>query len=386
LGRALVMAAVSAVVGCNDFIVDVTRGDAGISTDAGGGLGDAGRRQDGGLSEDGGTIPDAGCAADLTADPRNCGRCGQDCLNGGCSGGQCLPFVLAKAPAVGGAISAEGLEIGSGYVYLSYANGGVFYVPLDGGSSFVRTGPGSNCGPLLNVSNFLYQSCIAPPGHINRYPADGTSAGNSWLNAGPWGLVTDGQYIYLTNWPDGLTYTPTSGAPSNGSYTRDPYLSPQCIPSNISCHAPHAVAIDLINLYWSDDITGNIFFARRATPPVTSYLITTMPGSVELATHNRYLYWTDKAVDGGIWRWQPDGGSAAVAVARRQPQPFGIAVDDGGVYWSNGDGSLRRLAFPLDGGVEVIASGLGAAGVVKLTPAAIYWVSPGNAQVVRLAR
>lgn len=35
------------------------------------------------------------CGAVLATDPRNCGRCGHDCLGGDCTAGQCQPFVIA---------------------------------------------------------------------------------------------------------------------------------------------------------------------------------------------------------------------------------------------------------------------------------------------------
>src|ERR1700722_1711106 len=34
------------------------------------------------------------CLADVTADPHNCGRCGHDCLDGGCSNGRGQAVVL----------------------------------------------------------------------------------------------------------------------------------------------------------------------------------------------------------------------------------------------------------------------------------------------------
>src|SRR5262245_8002876 len=37
------------------------------------------------------------CAADTATDPRNCGRCGHDCLGGACEVGRCRPVVLASA-------------------------------------------------------------------------------------------------------------------------------------------------------------------------------------------------------------------------------------------------------------------------------------------------
>lgn len=42
---------------------------------------------------------DASCKADLSNDPRNCGRCGHDCGRGTCSARQCQPFVLTKLPS-----------------------------------------------------------------------------------------------------------------------------------------------------------------------------------------------------------------------------------------------------------------------------------------------
>ena len=59
--------------------------------------------------------PDANaCGADLQTDPKNCGRCGHDCLGGACGAGKCQAIELAAVSAP----LAHALVSGS-YVYVS---------------------------------------------------------------------------------------------------------------------------------------------------------------------------------------------------------------------------------------------------------------------------
>ena len=73
-----------------------------------------------------------------------------------------------------------------------------------------------------------------------------------------------------------------------------------------------------------------------------------------LAVDDAHVYWTEDAACGSVWRVTKTGGPPEV-VARYQPSPTSILVDDKNVYWSlagsfsssyvvggtNPDGSVR---------------------------------------------
>ncbi len=70
--------------------------------------------QDGGTTDVTPPIAEAGCDAHPQDDSKNCGRCGHDCLGGGCSGGVCLPVALA--PDAGS--TARAMVVGNEAAYL----------------------------------------------------------------------------------------------------------------------------------------------------------------------------------------------------------------------------------------------------------------------------
>lgn len=59
-----------------------------------------------------------------------------------------------------------------------------------------------------------------------------------------------------------------------------------------------------------------------------------------VATDSQFVYFTSDATDGFV-RKVPVGGGTPTVIADHQAQPFGIAVDDACVYWSNfADGKI----------------------------------------------
>src|SRR5262249_55506489 len=95
-------------VGCTSLNdLSVGRGDADTSNDGGdttdgavaNGPGDGASSGDSGLSDESG--PSGPCNAYLSSDPKNCGRCGHDCLGGTCIAGRCQPLILLDSQMSG---------------------------------------------------------------------------------------------------------------------------------------------------------------------------------------------------------------------------------------------------------------------------------------------
>ena len=120
------------IAACGSFGADA----APTSDDGGDALADTGATGEAsGLDTGSG---DATCAADLMTDPRNCGRCGRDCLSGTCVAGACQSFVLASSLVMPSVIA-----IGPSHVY--WAEG-------TNNSHEILSCPRSGCGgagPLL---------------------------------------------------------------------------------------------------------------------------------------------------------------------------------------------------------------------------------------------
>jgi len=88
---------------------------------------------EGSLVTDGGV--DASCSADLTSDPKNCGKCGFDCSGGQCIGGVCnlLPQSFPILQLTGGAciaVASSGVFYTTGAISMP----NVYQVPLNGGT------------------------------------------------------------------------------------------------------------------------------------------------------------------------------------------------------------------------------------------------------------
>lgn len=86
-----------ALAGCSLIGGISDRYEAPTAKDEGTG-GSAGRTSTGGSSGASGISGSSGhCSASTNTDPKNCGRCGHDCIGGQCQSGQCQPITLYSA-------------------------------------------------------------------------------------------------------------------------------------------------------------------------------------------------------------------------------------------------------------------------------------------------
>jgi hypothetical protein len=161
-----------------------------------------------------GPSSDAGvaCDADITRDPRNCGACGHDCLQGDCATGQCQPFVLASGQAGPGNLATE--------------DGGLYWTNSDG-----------------TVHGCEAASCMATAKVLTT-----VTAGNPLLS----GLaVQDAQLYFTAYYTDSLYSCPVTGC-----------ASPQKIAGNVP--QPYSVATDAQNAYFVS--ASQAYLVRCALP------------------------------------------------------------------------------------------------------------------------
>src|SRR5688572_30210245 len=94
---ALALVGCSAVIGVNDldYVPGATGDPDGASID---GAGTDGSSSGGDSATD--APPDAMCSTNVAEDPKNCGRCGRDCLGDPCKLGRCEPKILAQSLSV----------------------------------------------------------------------------------------------------------------------------------------------------------------------------------------------------------------------------------------------------------------------------------------------
>lgn len=129
---------------------------------------------------DGSSDSAATCTGDLLNDPKHCGRCGHDCLGGGCKLGSCQPVRLASGLTEPAWIAVDGTHV---YVATS---GQISRVPKTGGS-------------------------LEP--YVDTWGGSARSCSTNWAELAADGLWfhDDGIYSWLTGAPSAtLRYGPTT--------------------------------------------------------------------------------------------------------------------------------------------------------------------------------
>ena len=326
------------------------------------------------------------CNAELSSDPRNCGICGHDCLEGACANGSCEPFLLASGQ--------------NGPSNLVTENGSLFWTNVDG---TVHGCTATSCGATSKTLTTL-------------------DAGNPLLT----GLaVRDGQLYFASYYTDAVYSCPVTGcaAPqaiatkipqassvvtdANNAYflsASQAYLArcalPSCAggPVKIAGDGLGAYAgavLDDTSVYWfGGGPTGQFDRAKvyRAAktlvdggPEVLLDDRSVRPGVSphNLAVRNGVLYVAEQSplVDGGatsngtVFQMLLGPGRAKFTLAASQPPMGGIAVDETHVYWVDlSVGAIKRCA---SAGCNLMPTTLVTAQNVPtrpvLTDTAIYW-------------
>ncbi|MBX3202436.1 MAG: hypothetical protein KF894_30200, partial [Labilithrix sp.] len=135
------------LIGVPDLTFDETAGQG----DPDGAAGDAGA--DGSSPGDGG--PTTCDESKLQTDPKNCGRCGHDCLGGACNAGKCESVLLA-----GGLENPVDLTLDGANVYVTArGNGAVLRVAKDGSKTDVLvSGHDEARGVTLDGQNLFWSN------------------------------------------------------------------------------------------------------------------------------------------------------------------------------------------------------------------------------------
>jgi hypothetical protein len=123
-----------------------------------------------------------------------------------------------------------------------------------------------------------------------------------------------------------------------------------------------------------------------ATGTLTTLAELTQSAPECLATDGTNVYFT-ATDDGTVLEVSVDGGSV-VTLASNQSEPFGIAVVESNVYWTNegGNDDGTVVKAPVGGGTLVtLASGQGAPAAIAVDGANVYWTNlTGNPAVMKV--
>jgi hypothetical protein len=390
-------------------------GEIGVSSPPDATVDQTARPRDGGVdARVGDSAEEASCDADVATDPANCGRCGHDCLGGGCTGGACEPVLLysGNTPTsivVDGPtlfVTVNSSDAPFGFVlrcsttdcaadYTMFATdqlnpwfavqqgGSIYWADFAGDDASVEAGSVAGCptdGGCPEAGAVVYT-----PKGAGFDASDATGVGVTLL-----GLAADSTYLYWA-----------AGFGDDGAVFR-------CVPSECAATlarlgttfgVPFALAVDPSYLFWID--IGPNEVVRCALPACgggpeifTDIALSGLKLDISgLAIHGGNVYWTQGVGEGGVFQCPTTGcGAGPKVIAKGQAYPIFIAVDDSGIYWSNySEGTVLRC--PLAGcekPTPVARTPYPFA--ITLDPVSIYYTSspglyyPGVGKVYRVAK
>jgi hypothetical protein len=295
-------------------------------------------------SETGGGPTDAGCPSDAAfdSDPKNCGSCGRDCLGATCTAGRC---------DVGHVFINPGVDAGAGigtFGELLLADGYLYFVDVGD----VQSGP-----PVL--------------GAVWRLKTDGSEKAqrlDTKETSEPNRLTLNPAQVFWTSFDAAIFTVQKTGLAFTGPLFPGP-------PNSL-----RGIAVDGTAIFFVD---GNVM--KRAdlldggapaaiTPP--------QPNPQSLVLDKDSIYFTNEgsppAADGNISHFDRSSQKVTV-VAPNQFAPYVLAQDATHVYWTTGEGDVKRVA-KLGTAVEPLATGSAAdvnARAIALDELFVYWVSWG---------
>ena len=340
----------------------------------------------------------AGSCIDAQTDIHNCGACGHDCLGGACLLGVCQPATIASQQSAPFAVTVD-----DSYIYWTnrIANGSVVKMAKgapDGGTvSTLASGLDFPAHIAVDTKNVYWtgvnQSGIldasSPTGAVLEVGLDGGTVVTlvSGLFA-PDNVVAQGGEVFWDDWGN------QSGPQNLGSVGRVPAGgggTPVTLAS--SQWSPTGLAVSASALYWCNQSDPNpndpvVFSLAAPFAPSTSVDLAFEPASgasnpVYVAIDSVNVYWTD--FNYGMVMAVPLAGGTPVTLAMGEA-PYGIATDGSSVYWSDwGNGTVMKIA--LNGGViTTLASEQDNPLTIAVDATRVYWASYNRGTVLSIAK
>ena len=302
------------------------------------------------------------CGADLRIDPKNCGRCGHDCLGGACSSGKCDALHLGET---GGRLSrvmrSGAYVLTSSVLRQSTETGGLWRVPVSGGVTELYV-------PLVHAEGFavlgdlLYFAVDELPvdgadnhGGLYSCPLVGPAPCTPTLIASadrPVDVTADQGRVFYTDRANGdalMVYT----APGPPTVFRAAGAAPFSVATNVHVEGAAAflTAVGYVGLkqaarLWEVLPDGGAIELYSYTSPSAS------TGRL-FATPDMFVFsaFDFTATTGGVVRRIPrKGGGLCDLGGTTNVRPYGVHADASRVYWTNqGVGS----ALPYNNGSVV---------------------------------
>ena len=295
---------------------------------------------------------------DFTADPKNCGRCGHDCLGGACLQNACQPVllttgatsfhvradathlyfadtakhVISRVPKRGGPIEVLAddepflyeLEIDDQHVYYQTAEH-VRRVPKQGGPR-QDLAPATNIGFVAIDAKGLFWAEGQGVGGARIHQAGADGSGEHVIVKDRSGVETieiDGDQMYYGE--NGLDRA------AGGVRVYDLVTGQDKV---VAEHPCRRLVLDRDNVYFLDYLGPSVWRAPRAGGPAIG--IGTGPYvtyDADLAVDDTYVYWAaGGSTGGGLYRVEKKGGDTVTLASMNDVA--GVAIDEAAVYWT----------------------------------------------------
>jgi hypothetical protein len=367
----------AALLGCPSLrSIGVTGGDAGDE-----GIVEAARADARSDARDADGAKEAhACTPDAASDPRNCGRCGHDCMGGACEGGVCQAYVLATDPA-----GTYGVAVNGGVVYFTSIDGTVQKCTADDCAmtlTQMTSGQGTPRAITTDSTSVYWanEGFIVEAGFLGGIATcglagcpKGTAMVLASAEVAPIDVAVNTNAVFWTdeygklvrscsiggcgNMPTTLATDPTnlSGVAIDATsiYWAETQLGNiiQCPLGGCTSFVPLAsftpyqfTKLDIANdtVFWSTD--GEILSCATSGCGGTPQVFATGQANAYAVAHDATnLYWTLFDASGSVLSCPLAGCSTPTVLATMQIQPTSVAVDDISVYWANSGGTVMRV-------------------------------------------
>lgn len=316
---------------------------------------------------------EAGCSADLLIDPKNCGRCGHDCLGGACSARACQPIRLAVDRS-----NLLWMTIDATHVYFcESAVQRLGRVPKAGGAvELVSSSCSYQPGSAIIDDTTIFVNDLAG---VRAVPKVGLGAGTLIL-PGAVAVASDATSLYVVQ-------TVGAGMTSYAELARSAKPNGSPVAIALPPRVASRFAQDATTLYATDS-DGIHQFAKNpaAGADAGSSLLVANAEPADLAVDSTYVYYASRTT-GSVKRVTKVGGVSDV-VASGVDAPSAIAVDASGIYFASEDGGLI-MSCPLSGCTGdplVLAQRQAQPYAIAVDDVAVYWITRRGGTVMRVAK
>jgi hypothetical protein len=405
LGLRVVAAAAVALAGCA-ALLDVKD----IHLDPS----DGGEPPDGSIAADGPVVPDGAsdagadataCVADFATDPKNCGRCGHDCVGGACTAGKCAAFELgtvASAPLTY-VVESGAFLFASTAIRYSTEVGGIWRIPKAGGlpEAYVTLRYAQAMGVVGDTLYFV----------VDDYANDGVDL-----------TKTGGLYSCPVSGPAPCAPNLIAAAESPGSLTVDKsivYYTDGAATKGLMRHAPPGPPSVFregfsVGTMFVDDPAAFYTMDFIQSPPVRLIEIAPDGGYATQSTYGNvngvtaqiigvpsavvYTAYDYRVTTGGVVRRYPRTPSVQPCDygGTDNKRPYGVYADATRLYWTNQGGGADH---PYTGGSlatcdvsgccaspDVLWTGDGEPTAITGDATALYFVMRSSGSIMKVAK